>query len=315
MAASRSSNDGSAELENLDGLDVLEDRMPAADKRRSKKSKREQTGGEELQEWVKKEKKKEKSDNEIRDGRRCKLCKVIDTDYDDVEPEEFIAWGYPPRNGCVQGTVCYYCRKVFSNIYSNRFKSLEDFGKEMTDQDHKKEFMEWRTFVISKFCEAGSRYVKIRYGDDAKDQRLKKNTIEMVDLEEPEDLICMLKDYKHGDPRVNGKGHRLIKHLGKDAVLMPGEQVWKIKRRKRQESSLEEIVHDGADVFSSDHLSSLQSDLSKTMQGTRAVGEAVQPPFAMAGSVVCSSNHVSDSGSVTTPQKGTWNKICILLNY
>ena len=170
--ASRSSNDGSAELENLDGLDVLEDRMPAADKRRSKKSKREQTGGEELQEWVKKEKKKEKSDNEIRDGRRCKLCKVIDTDYDDVEPEEFIAWGYPPRNGCVQGTVCYYCRKVFSNIYSNRFKSLEDFGKEMTDQDHKKEFMEWRTFVISKYCEAGSRHIKIRYGNDTTEIRI-----------------------------------------------------------------------------------------------------------------------------------------------
>ena len=119
------------------------------------KSKREQTGGEELQEWAKKEKKKEKSDNEIRDGRRCKLCRVIDTDYDDVEPEGFIAWGYPPRNGCVQGTVCYYCRKVFSNIYSTRFKSLDDFGKEMTVQAHKEEFMEWRTFVISKYCEAG----------------------------------------------------------------------------------------------------------------------------------------------------------------
>jgi hypothetical protein len=38
--ASKSSNDGSAELENLDGLDMLEDRMPAADKRRSRKSKR-----------------------------------------------------------------------------------------------------------------------------------------------------------------------------------------------------------------------------------------------------------------------------------
>ena len=314
--ASRSSNDGSAELENLDGLDVLEDRMPAADKRRSKKSKREQTGGEELQEWAKKEKKKEKLDNEIRDGRRCKLCKVIDTDYDDVKPEEFIAWGYPPRNGRVQGTICYYCRKVWANIYVNRFKSVEDFAKDLTiEEEHKKEFMEWRTFVLSKYCEAGSRYAKFRYGDEAKDQRLKKNTIEMVDLEEPEDLICMLKDYKHGDPRSNGKGHRLIKHHGQDAVLMPGEQVWKVKRRKRQETKLEEIVHDGADVFSSDHLSSLQSDLSKTMQGTRAVGEAVQPPFAMAGSVVCTSNHVSDSGSVTTPQKGTWNKICILLNY
>ena len=314
--ASRSSNDGSAELENLDGLDVLEDRMPAADKQRSRKSKREQTGAEELQEWVKNEKKKEKSDNEIRDGRRCKLCKVIDTDYDDVEPEEFIAWGYPPRNGRVQGTICYYCRKVWANIYVNRFKSVEDFAKDLTiEEEHKKEFMEWRTFVISKYCEAGSRYVKIRYGDEAKDQRLKKNSIEMVDLEEPEDLICMLKDYKHGDPRVNGKGHRLIKHHGQDAVLMPGEQVWKVKRRKRQETKLEEIVHDGADVFSSDHLSSLQTDLSKTMQGTRAVGEAVQPPFAMAGSVVCSSNHVSDSGSVPTPQKGIWNKICILLNY
>lgn len=169
--------------------------------------------------------------------------------------------------------------------------------------------------MIAKFCEAGSRFIKIKYGHDAKDERLKKHSIEQVDLEEPEDLICMLKDYKHGDPRINGKGHRLIKHLGKDAVLMPGEQVWKIKRRKRRETNLEEIVHDGADVFSSDHLSSLQSDLSKAMQGTRAVGEAVQPPFALVRSVLDNSNHVSDSGNVTTPQKGTWNKICILLNY
>ena len=186
------SSNGSAEPEKIEGFGVLENAMQATDKRRSRKSKKERTGAEELQDFdMNAAKEMVKAANITRDGRRCKLCKASDTDIDDVEPEEFIAWGYPPRNGAVQGTVCYYCRKVFANIYVTRYKSVEDCAKDLTSEEqHKNEFMEWRTFVIAKYCEAGSRFIKIKYGHDAKDERFKKHKIEQVDLEEPEDLIA-----------------------------------------------------------------------------------------------------------------------------
>ena len=102
----------------------------------------------------------------------------------------------------------------------------------------------------------------------------------MISVEEPDDLIVLLKDYKHGDPRTNGLGHRKFKHHGKDAVIMPGERVWKVKRSRVKEVSINSVLDDGQEQVCEDQVEKKQQDMEHLIWGSRAVGVSIDTLFA-----------------------------------
>ena len=94
-------------------------------------------------------------------------------------------------------------------------------------------------------------------------------------LEEPEDLIVMLEDYKYGDPLKHGKGHRKIKHMGKDAVLMPGKKVWRVRRRRLKETGISQVLDNGAESVVANQQELKLHDMETRIWGSRAVGEGM----------------------------------------
>ena len=44
-----------------------------------------------------------------RDGRKCKVCLMLDTDSDPVIAVECLGWAYPPKGNRPQGYICFYC--------------------------------------------------------------------------------------------------------------------------------------------------------------------------------------------------------------
>ena len=86
-----------------------------------------------------------------RDGRACKLCARTDNLPDDVVKFELIFWGYPPKNGKPDGSICYVCLRVYNSRYESRFRQTESlvahFG---LDKDLLMEFKKWREFAVEQ---------------------------------------------------------------------------------------------------------------------------------------------------------------------
>ena len=219
----------------------------------------------------------------IRDGRVCAILKELtDRDKDPCFPDELVFWSRAPKNFKAQGDTCYYCWKVYVNIYQAKYKTVKGLMNAMNNNPELiTEFSSWRSFVCEKIIAAGSRDARIMFADEVEKQRtLNHSKLIIQDLEEPEDFIEPYDAYvlKKGDPLTNGLGHRVIPHpsnpLAK-AVIYPGEQVWKVKRRRREQLGIDEVVHDGDDQFYAGQLEMMQNDLGADMLGNRAVGAAV----------------------------------------
>ena len=94
-------------------------------------------------------------------------------------------------------------------------------------------------------------------------------------VEEPEDLIVLLKDYEHGDPATNGKGHRLITHQGQQAVLMPGAPVWRVRRKTEKGTEIRTQIDDGSENVCERQIEQKEETMKKDIFGTRAVGQSM----------------------------------------
>lgn len=214
----------------------------------------------------------------IRDGRPCILHGENDRVQDPIFPLELIFWARKPKyaRGHLRpdGDQCYYCYRTFVAKYKIRFLTAaalkEAFG---TNPDVLKEFMGWRTYIIEKYKEAGTRNIRLTYSDDDKAQILKRTQRVQCMVDEEPDVIVLLADYKFGDPATNGKGHKKIFHEGHDCVLMPGAKQWKVKRRKIEEAALSWVEDDGKDQLEENAMVEKLDELSTRIMGTRAVGE------------------------------------------
>ena len=223
---------------------------------------------------------------EVRDGRKCTLGGEPDHSPDDVFPLEYLYWAYPPKGSPPkpQGDLCWYCRKVYVNRFAIAYTSVDLLAEAMAKDPEGtllSEFKAIRKWVGEFLKQAGSRAGPIRWkrSGDADDRSppavLSFNETSTLTVEEPDDLIVLLSDYKFGDPATNGKGHRSITHFGMPAVLMPGERVWRVKRAHTKSTSIQKVLDDGSETVCADQAQSKQQDLEAQIWGHRAVGQSM----------------------------------------
>ena len=230
------------------------------------------------------------------------LREAKDTDADPCFTHELIYWNRAPKNGKPQGESCYYCWKVYINIYAAKYRSVKALQEAMARIPDGpalvEEFKGWRQYVIATIIAKGTRDIRIVYSEEAKQQVLSHHKQQIIDLIEPEDTVLLLEDYVklHGHPHSNGKGHRIIKHPSmkeQDAVLIPGARQWKIQRRSREMTDLASTLHDGQDVLEEGQLEKMQAELEDELFGTRAVGFSFD-------SLIGSTSDASGSGGPVT---------------
>ena len=118
----------------------------------------------------------------------------------------------------------------------------------------------------------------IRWSAEAKaQQQLLSASSVICDIEEPDDLMVPLDDYTaaHGHPHSNGQGHRIVEHNGQKMVIVPGERIWKVKRKRRQNLTLQSVVNDGSEVWHQNQLESQLQDGMMDIFGTSVVGQSL----------------------------------------
>ena len=183
----------------------------------------------------------------VPDGRCCILCEDPDSREDYVISDETLAWGYPPCPVTKKNTgrVCYYCDRTFNARFKAKHKTVEQlllaFGQDITLASV---FKHWRGMAIEAMVSAGNRNIKVQWGSEERIRELVIRNIRETRVEEPDDLIMDLDEYKavHGDFKTNGLGHKYVNLGGISGVMIPQPKVWRVKRARIMQASLDEHI-------------------------------------------------------------------------
>jgi hypothetical protein len=222
-----------------------------------------------------------------RDGRKCILCSLIMNTAKDPLLDELVYWAYPPRNygkggkddWRVEGSIDWYCEKVFRNIYRAKFKTADNLKIEFgTNPDLLQEFQSWRLLVVEKIVAAGARNITIRWSSDALKKELIHINSTRVIIEEPNDMFVHVEHYEWGCPETNGLGHRRAAHpvTGRPAICFAESNVTRVKRQKVQalETRTEAMGKDDDCLYDGQYESTMK-DLELELIGERAVGRSL----------------------------------------
>ena len=189
------------------------------------------------------EKLQQRARHEGRDGRSCTLCGIKDSAADLIVATMLIMWAYThvvsvnmisgeeKYKFTPNGIVCFYCQRVFRNVYAAKHKTIANlktaWGRTPALMT---EFKSWREFVVGKLKEAGSHNAAIRFNEEANDraQEITKEMKDYLRLEAPKECFVHIEDYQFGDPKLNGLGHTECVHpaTGPPAVKFLKNKIW-----------------------------------------------------------------------------------------
>lgn len=163
------------------------------------------------------------------DSRTCKLCGAKDCSQDPLDGG-FLFWYYPPSGGRNTGMICFYCGRTWFTYYRHRSETrtltlmVSWVG---ADGERHTAFLSLRGKFVEICVQGGSRLVRVNGG-------IQPNTPTVVSIDrreqsvEDEDQHVELNYYMTtygggmGDPRTNGKGHKICKLEGVWGVMVPG---------------------------------------------------------------------------------------------
>lgn len=184
----------------------------------------------------------------ICDYRKCKLCTHGDEEDDYVFPHQAMVWAYPPdpqthRN---RGGVCWYCMRVFESEYGCRGVKLAAFVvKHGSDRELQQSFEKLRNEVVT-YCKQEGSSRGLKWNWEKLKSHIEQVRSTVVRTAAMPDRLVPLTEYilEHGDPALNGKGHRLEQLHGETIVCVPGKREW---TRVREEADTVQHVIERAD--------------------------------------------------------------------
>lgn len=211
------------------------------------------------------------------DGRACPTCQAKDSDPDRVLPHMTMKWGYAPdpNSGRNVGRLCYYCHRVWTARFKQKYKSLDSFTQALGgDLSLVQVFQHWLNMGIGLMQELKRHDIKISWGDEATARQVTKKMASEVRVEEPEDVILAPEDYRrqYGDPASNGLGHRYVEMGSAKGYLIPGAREWRVKRARVMSAELSEVVDDGSFQLGHLQMEGMVLDIAAGFAPERATG-------------------------------------------
>ena len=206
----------------------------------------------------------------------CGSCGCKDSQADPVNKDAPVMWGYV-MNGLTSGLLCWYCNKVYANLYRIKYKDVKAWTKAMGEQKElHEEMLHYRQQAVDQRVQAGRHsHVKVSFS-----QKLDMKKSRELELEDPEDYVFEMEHYKsmYGDPLSNGLGHKVCCLPGETraSVIVPSAPVRKIKRRVKLAAEMSSSVAEGEQMeFGEDASSKLQNDLFASFDLTHGIGASL----------------------------------------
>ena len=219
----------------------------------------------------------------IPDGRCCDTCKELDTSIDPVtlavyKIEEARCWGYSARaDGTQQGYVCFYCLLLFQSRYKHMYRTRAELVVVLgSNQDEHDRFRSYLSALISYFIQHGGRGIQLRWADIDKKQ-VSLLTVDKVEIAERPDELWDYDEYValHGDPNLNGKGHRETRDYGKHEVVVPSAQRRQVLRSRAQIIEQRRVMDNGEGHFIENQQDTLVGELQNMISIPVATGEVL----------------------------------------
>ena len=188
----------------------------------------------------------------VPDGRSCKLCGKKDSEIDPVAVaigEQYTrVWAYPPKqakDGTYhnEGCYCAYCVRVWQSRFKHTFTLAELVVKIGSCSETYERLDKLLKVCIDACVKAGSRSIRIDWSEHDKVQT-KVKEIRSTSFCAPEDKFYEYAYYLKTFGNPSSKGHKVMTIEGVRGVLVPGEPVYTIKRRKTQSLEAETEVPD-----------------------------------------------------------------------
>ncbi len=135
---------------------------------------------------------------------------------DHIFTAEVIMWARPPNEKTKknEGSLCYYCLRVFNARFRAKFRTIEnlklEFGRQ-TDMLLFRMFKHWQQAAIDIMVQAGCHNVTVRWSPEEDVRELVLRQFREVRIEDAEDTVLPVDIYtaRFGDWRTNGKGWHL----------------------------------------------------------------------------------------------------------
>ena len=245
----------------------------------------------------------------------CAACGNRDNQADPINKDSLLMWGYVVH-GTTQGLLCWYCNKVFANLYRVKYKDVKTWTKCMGEnKELHDEMLSYRQQAVDQCMQAGRHsHVKVSFT-----QKVDLKKSKEMELEDPEDHIYELEHYKSlfGDPLSNGLGHKVTQLPGetKTSVIVPSAPVRKLRRRVKLSAEMSTNVAEGEQMqFGEDTSTKIQNDLFASFDLSHGIGasldsllsgqaqQATRLPVVATASL--STRVPQDSSTKGTPPKG-----------
>ena len=176
-------------------------------------------------------------------------------------------WGYPhDESGKNKGRLCWYCHRLYYGWYVTVVKwkdyTLAQFFKlKGTEADLSNEWQATWDKLIKQCEEKGVTMGMFFNWQQMHAEVVMFETNEIIE-DDPEVTMMPKTAYvvKHGDPAANG--HKESMYRGVLCVEIPGEQVWKVRKRARKGVEKREVQRSSDDALLPDELDNLFGGLS-----------------------------------------------------
>jgi hypothetical protein len=167
------------------------------------------------------------------------------------------------------------------------------------DSKLKDSFQHFKNFGITKMAEVGAWEIRVPWKSaDEENKVLSHHQESIVALDDPEHQGMLYPDYvkAHGEPSVNGLGHKRCTIMGKDLVIIPGPKIFKIRSTQQFRADLRTTVDDESNVVGEGQMQANFSELAGAIMMPEATGVSMDvlfgtrpaptPPAAQAASAV-----------------------------
>lgn len=247
------------------------------------------------------------------DGRGCDICKEKDSSACPVFPRRFRRWFYPPMNGKTQGSICWFCGRVWKGKFKFAFATTTLYVEAVGGSNElREEHIALMKVLIEACSKAGTYEVKISWSSTALATEVTSTERRRQSIED-EDLHVEFEYYKSeykggmGDPATNGRNHRVGWCDGVFGVFVPGAPIKRIKRAKDLIVDRNE-VHDTGDLqFTPEHMTEIANTIFQgfamaSFSGTHA--GALPDARLVAASPASKPTPAVVEAPLSSPQKG-----------